>query len=179
MSAHIRRRHVSKVVLVIALVAGSWGSIERVSAADAATPSRNAAPDFTLRDADGAPVRLSDYKGKVVLLDVWATWCTGCKVEIPWYMEFHKKYRRRGLASIGVAMDAEGWEKVRPYLEQHPINYSIVVGDEDFAKLYGVTSMPVTLLIDRRGRITDWHVGMVAKDAWEAEILKLLKERAK
>jgi peroxiredoxin len=179
MRAHTRRLLVSKVVLVIALVAGSWGYFERVSAANAASPERKAAPDFTLRDANGAPVRLSDYKGRVVLLDVWATWCTGCKVEIPWYMEFHQKYRRRGLTSIGVARDAEGWEKVKPYLEQHPITYPIVVGDEDFAKLYDVTSMPVTLLIDRRGRIADWHVGMVVQDAWEAEILKLLKERAK
>jgi peroxiredoxin len=144
----------------------------------ARTAPRKAAPAFTLRDANGAPVSLAAYKGKVVLLDMWATWCTGCKVEIPWYMEFQKKYQKRGLVSIGVAMDAEGWDKVTPYVHQHPFNYPIVVGDEAFAALYDVTSMPVTLLIDRKGRVAEWHVGMVEKDAWEKQILRLLREKA-
>src|SRR6202166_3640039 len=87
------------------------------------------APDFTLKDSAGSPVKLSAYKGKVVLLDFWATWCTGCKVEIPWYVEFQQKYKSRGLASIGVAMDEEGWTLVRPYLAQHPISYPVVIGD--------------------------------------------------
>jgi len=138
---------------------------------------RTSAPDFTLNDSLGKAIRLSDYKGKVVLLDFWATWCTGCKVEIPWYMEFQKKYERRGLSSIGVAMDEEGWEKVAPYLRQKPINYAIVVGDADFARTYNVTSLPVTLLIDRHGRIAEAHVGMVEKGAWEREIQALLRER--
>ena len=123
------------------------------------------------------PLSLAGLKGKVVLLDFWATWCTGCKVEIPWYMEFQKKYRRRGLASIGVAMDEDGWKSVRPYLEKKPINYPIVVGDADFANGYNITSLPMTLLIDRHGRIADAHVGMVEKSAWEGEIQALLRER--
>src|SRR5881628_3231950 len=72
--------------------------------------SGDAAPGFTLYNSKGAAVSLAKYKGKVVLLDFWATWCTGCKVEIPWYMEFEKKYKRRGLTSIGVAMDDDGWK---------------------------------------------------------------------
>jgi hypothetical protein len=78
-------------------------------------------------------------------------------------MEFQKRYSRRGLTSIGVAMDEEGWKVVNPYLEQHPISYPVVVGDADFAKLFQIDSLPVTLLIDRNGRIADWHVGMVVK----------------
>jgi cytochrome c biogenesis protein CcmG/thiol:disulfide interchange protein DsbE len=147
------------------------------AAAPVAASQRVAAPDFTLDDAGGNAIRLRDYRGKVVLLDFWATWCTGCKVEIPWYMEFQKKYARRGLSSIGVAMDEEGWEKVRPYLRQKPIGYPIVVGDAVVAKTYGVTSLPVTLLIDRQGRIADAHTGMVKKSAWEREIQALLRER--
>jgi cytochrome c biogenesis protein CcmG/thiol:disulfide interchange protein DsbE len=76
-------------------------------------------------------------------------------------------------------MDAEGWPIVKPYLEKHPINYRILVGDADVAKLYDIKNLPVTLLIDRRGRIADAHVGMVVKDAWEKEIRKLLQEKSK
>ena len=170
------RNRLMRIALVIAFVAVPC--VPCPSAAQTTPPpaQRAAAPDFTLNDADGKPVTLSKYKGKVVLLDFWATWCTGCKVEIPWYMEFAKKYKRRGLASIGVAMDDEGWKIVTPYLKKKPINYPIVVGDANFAKAYNVESLPVTLLIDRHGRIADAHVGMVEKDAWEQEILTLLRE---
>jgi hypothetical protein len=97
--------------------------------------------------------------------------------EIPWYIDFQKKCARQGLSSIGVAMDDEGWQKVKPYLEMHPINYPIVLGNPVLVKPYEITSMPVTLLIDRDGKIADAHVGMVVKDTWEEEIRQLLKER--
>jgi thiol-disulfide isomerase/thioredoxin len=138
---------------------------------------RRPAPDFELRDATGTPVKLSAYQGKVVLLDFWATWCAGCKQEIPWYIEFETKYRPQGLVSIGVAMDDEGWTTVKPYLADHPINYHIVVADPEIAKSYHITSLPVTLLIDRQGRIVDNHLGVVDKDAWEQKIQALLHER--
>jgi peroxiredoxin len=155
-------------------------SISVITAADLASINdRKPAPDFALTDATGAPVALSSYRGRVVLLDFWATWCTGCKVEIPWYMEFQTRYGRQGLSAIGVAMDEEGWQKVKPYLEAHPINYPIVVGVPDLATPYHITSLPVTLLIDREGRIADAHVGMVTKGAWEQEIRRLLGERSR
>jgi cytochrome c biogenesis protein CcmG/thiol:disulfide interchange protein DsbE len=139
--------------------------------------ARTPAPDFALASADGATITLSRYKGRVVLLDFWATWCTGCKVEIPWYQEFQKKYAPRGLTSIGAAMDDEGWAKVEPYLREHPINYPIVIGNPSLVKPYKVDNMPVTLLLDRQGKVADWHVGMVDKDAWEMEIQQLLAEK--
>src|SRR5580700_8860946 len=107
------------------------------------------APNFTVKDAQGREVSLSDYKGKVLLLDFWATWCTGCKQEIPWFMEFQTKYKTKGLTSLGVAMDEEGWPVVTPFLKQHPINYPIVVHDEAFDKMFPIMALPVTLLIDR------------------------------
>lgn len=140
--------------------------------------SRKTAWDFTLSDSKGASVKLSDYKGRVVLLDFWATWCTGCKVEIPWYMEFQNKYKEAGLSVVGVSMDEDGWKSVKPFLAEHPMNYSVVVGNTDLAKLYSVDSMPMTLLIDRDGKIAASHVGMVEKDAFEREIQILLKESA-
>lgn len=139
-----------------------------------AANSRKTAPDFTLSDSKGASIRLSDYKGRVVLLDFWATWCGGCKVEIPWYMEFQSKYQDSGLSVIGVSMDEDGWKSVKPFLEKTPMNYSVVVGNPDLAKLYDVDSMPMTLLIDRDGKIAASHVGMVDKDAFESEIQKLV-----
>ena len=168
------RRLVAGIALSVAL---AWVSLVGVSAAITRAPLRPAAPDFQLGDSQGLPVELSSYRSKVVIVDFWATWCTGCKVEIPWFMEFEKKYKNAGLETIGVAMDAEGWDKVSPYLEQHPFNYRIVVGDDRFAKLFNVSSLPMTLLIDRDGRIAEQHVGMVDKDVWEKEVLTLLHEK--
>jgi peroxiredoxin len=138
--------------------------------------SRKAAPDFILSGSKGAPVKLSAYQGKVVLLDFWATWCEGCKVEIPWYMDFQKKYKKIGLAVVGVSMDEDGWKSVTPFLKAKKVNYPVVVGDWDLAGRFGITALPVTLLIDRDGKIADLHTGMVDKDAFESEIQILLKE---
>lgn len=170
------RRDCTGITLAAALVAVSLGSQPRVSAEVAAAAARQPAPNFTLQHATGKPAKLADYKGKVLLLDFWATWCTGCKQEIPWFMEFQTKYKSKGLTSLGVAMDEEGWPIVAPFLKQHPINYPIVVHDEAFDKMFPIMSLPVTLLIDRNGRVADSHVGVVDKDAWEAEIRTLLQE---
>ena len=127
--------------------------------------ARKAAPEFPL---------LSKYKGKVVLLDFWATWCTGCKVEIPWFMEFASKYKRDGLAVVGVAMDQDGWSSVKPFVKEKKMKYRVAIGDEALAKRYGVESLPMTLLIDRDGRIAASHVGVVDRAAFESEIRSVL-----
>jgi len=140
--------------------------------------ARKPVADFTLTAFDGKRVSLAGLKGKVVLLDFWATWCTGCKEEMPWFMEFQNTYGRRGLATVGVAMDEEGWDKVRPYLNKHPINYPIVVGDLAFANRFGlISALPVTLLIDRKGRVAEFHAGKVKKASFEADIQRLLAEK--
>jgi len=135
------------------------------------------APDFRRADATGHMVQLSKYRGKVVLLDFWATWCTGCKQEMPWYVEFADKYKKNGLAVVGVAMDDEGWKTVKPFLaEKMKLNYPVVVGDVAMAKQFGgLKSLPVTLLIDHKGRIAYAHVGVVEKTTFEEEIQELLK----
>jgi peroxiredoxin len=137
------------------------------------------APEFSLADAKGALVDLSRYKGKVVLLNFWATTCGGCKIEIPWFMEFEKKYKGSGLAVIGVALDEEGWKAVKPFVEAKKMNYTVVVGGDQLAKLYGVESMPATFLIARDGRIVRADVGhLVDRVGCEKEIRKLLGTRA-
>ena len=147
--------------------------------ASSAVGARKAAPAFALTDANGSLVRLSDYRGRIVLLDFWATSCGGCKVEIPWYKEFADKYKGNGLAVIGVSLDDEGWKIVKPFLAKNPINYPVVIGGDNLIKLYGIEAMPTTLLIDRDGNIAASHVGMVDKSKFEAEIRVLLKDSAK
>src|SRR5216684_2189474 len=99
------------------------------SAASAAS-YRKIAPDFVLADAEGVPVKLSDYKGKVVLLNFWATWCGPCKVEIPWFIEFEKTYKDRGFVTLGVSMDDDGWKAVKPFMAQRAINYPVTIGND-------------------------------------------------
>ena len=139
---------------------------------------RKQAPDFTLKDANGHTVRLSDYRGKVVLLDFWATWCGPCKIEIPWFQEFERQYKDKGFAVIGVAMDEEGWNVVKPFAQHMSINYRVVVGDDTIGDLYangGIDALPTTFLIDRGGRIASIHVGLSSKSDFEDDIQELLK----
>jgi cytochrome c biogenesis protein CcmG/thiol:disulfide interchange protein DsbE len=93
-------------------------------------------------------------------------------------MEFQSKYKGSGLSVIGVSMDEDGWKSVKPFLEKQPMNYSVVIGNPGLAKLYGVDAMPMTLLIDRDGKVAASHVGMVDKNAFESEIQILLKDSA-
>ena len=144
-----------------------------------AAADRKPAPNFGLNDSKGTALSLSRYQGKVVLLNLWATWCHGCKLEIPRFVEFEKKYRHKGFTVIGVSMDEDGWKSVKPFLKEKKLNYPVVVGNEDLATQYGLGSMPMTLLIDRTGKIAATYTGMVDRDACEGEIRTLLQVRAR
>jgi len=137
------------------------------------------APELSLTDSKGAPVKLSSYRGKVVLLNFWATTCGGCKVEIPWFVEFQNKYKESGLSVIGVAMDDDGWKSVKPWLKERKVNYPVVIGSDDLGKQYGLEGMPLTALIDRDGKIADVHPGLVNKNATEQQLRALLQQSAK
>jgi len=161
----------------IALVALCFALAARAPADLTAANSRKAAADFTLSDSKGAPVKLSSLRGRVVLLDFWATYCDVCNVEIPWYIEFENKYKESGLSVVGVSVDEDGWKSVKPFLEEKRVNYHVLLGNWDLAKQFGVDNeLPVTLLIDRDGRIADSHTGLVDKGVFEREIKVLLKE---
>jgi len=132
------------------------------------------APDFTVKDAGGADLKLSAFKGKVVLLNFWATYCVPCRTEIPWFIEFDKTYRDEGLVIIGISMDEE-WSGVKKYVAEKKINYKIGLGNEDLAQKYGgLEALPETYVIDRDGRVTAHHVGLVPKADCEKEIVQTL-----
>jgi peroxiredoxin len=147
---------------------------------------RKAAPDFVLPNASGKSVSLSSFKGKPLLLDLWATKCGGCIKEIPSFIEIHHAYANSGVAVVGISMDilyedlkgpAEAWSLVSPFVEAHKVDYSILMGDDGITKRYSVTALPVTYLIDRRGRIAGTYVGVVDRANIEANIKTLLAER--
>lgn len=139
------------------------------------TQSRQTAPDFSLTDIAGNKLSLSQFRGKVVLLDFWAVDCGGCVVEIPWYVEFDRKYRARGLQPIGLDMYGESPVKIKVYMQKTQMRYPVAVGNDDIGQRFQAETLPKTILIDRQGRIAISHVGIVDKAAFERVIQELLK----
>lgn len=132
--------------------------------------------DFTLKDVEGRDVTLADYKGKVILLDFWATWCGPCKVEIPHFVEFQQKYGPRGLQILGVSVD-DPVDKLTPYVKDMGMNYPVLqgLGHEDIQDAYGpILGIPVSVMISRDGKICATHTGLTGKDIFEKEIEALL-----
>ncbi len=170
------RSLVAAGVLSVTLLFASCSSTKSVEDSSVKpAKSRKVAPEFALKDVNGQPVKLSDYRGKIVLLNFWATWCGPCKMEIPWFIEFEQKFKDKGFAVLGVSMDEEGWEVVKPYLEKQKVNYRVVVGDDSIAQAYGgVDSLPTTFLLDREGKIASLHIGLVSKSNYQNEIEDLL-----
>ena len=124
--------------------------------------NRRSAPAFHLAAEDGTKTQISDYRGKVVLLNFWATDCGGCVLEIPSFIEFEKAYKDKGFTAVGVSMDIsyeglkdanEAWGRVRPFIQKHGINYPIAMGDDAISNAYALNSFPATYLIDKSGKI--------------------------
>ena len=138
--------------------------------------SSKPAPDFSLKDANGETVHLADYRGKVVLLDFWATWCGPCKIEIPWFIDFEKQFKNQGFEVVGVSMDEDGWSAIKPYVQNMKMNYRVLLGNDAVSTAYGgLDSLPTTLLIDRDGGIASYHVGVsMGKEEFKNAIVKLL-----
>ena len=133
------------------------------------------APDFTLEDASGKKVTLSELQGQVVLLNFWATWCGPCKIEMPWFVDFQRKYKDRGFSVVAVSLDEEGWDVVRPYTEEMQFNFPVVVGNDEMASKFGeMYALPTTLIINKQGEIVSTHTGLVDRSVYEEEIESLL-----
>ncbi len=135
------------------------------------------APEFSLTGVNGEQVRLSDFRGKVVLIDYWATWCAPCKIEIPKLVALQKKYANDGLQVIGISMD-DGPEPVRGFVRDFAINYPVAMGDVKVAEAYGgILGLPVAFLIDRKGHIYRKLVGDAEMQSVETDVQSLLKSR--
>lgn len=164
------------VLIVIVFAAIRYSAFD--STADAGTGGEKweleQAPDFELLDMDGTKVRLSDFKGKVIILDFWATWCPPCRMEIPHFIELYRDYKGQGLEVIGIAL-RQGIKDVRPFYEKNDINYTVLLDDGKVDGLYGgVRAIPTTFVIDRDGRITKKYIGYKDKGVFEKDIRELL-----
>jgi thiol-disulfide isomerase/thioredoxin len=171
-------------LLLSALLAGAAGQ-KTIRAVLQRPAERKMAPAFRLLSASGEATGPSSYRGKVVLLDFWATECGGCRAEIPDFIEFAAAYKSKGLAVVGVSLDImyenlkdahEGWNRVKPFVREHGVNYPILMGDGPVSKLYDIQAMPATYLIDKQGRIAATYTGIVDKNDVEANIKTLLRE---
>ncbi|PYU97451.1 MAG: hypothetical protein DMG26_21355 [Acidobacteria bacterium] len=157
-----RGKVLAAAVVAVALVAALYLAnrywiapvvTHHAQASATADPDHPLAPDFSLGDLSGQKLRLADYRGKVVLLDFWATWCGPCRIEIPGFVELQNRYRDKGFTIIGISMD-DGPEPVKEFYREFKMNYPVALGDEKVSELYGgIIGLPTSLLIGRDGRI--------------------------
>ncbi len=143
--------------------------------ASAATVAPTPAPQWTLNDVNGNPVSFSQFKGKTVVIDFWATWCPPCRVEIPGYIELQDDHAKDDLVIIGVSLDRKGPEVVKSFMEKHGMNYVVVMGNEKTVEAFGgFRGIPTTFIIDRDGNIRDKKTGAEEKEVFEKRLKKYL-----
>ncbi|MDX9758044.1 MAG: TlpA disulfide reductase family protein [Bacteroidota bacterium] len=133
------------------------------------------APGFSLKDKDGTVYSDQSLKGKVIVLNFWATWCPPCRAEIPAFKKVYEQYKGKGVEIVGVSLDQKGWDVIRPFIKQYAINYPIVLGGAEIARAYGnIRSIPTTIIIDRNGKVVDSHVGAMSEQQLIKSFEKLL-----
>ena len=147
-----------------------------VAAASCEADAKPAPLDYILKDMNGDDVDLATFKGNVILLNFWATWCGPCKIEIPWFVEFQETYGEQGLVVLGLSVD-DTPEQMRPFIAEYQVNYPMLVGlgREDFQEAYGpVWGLPITFMIDREGTLCRKHIGIATKEEFEKDLADLL-----
>ena len=133
------------------------------------------APDFELKSLDGRTVKLSDFHGKVVVLNFWATWCAPCRVETPWLVDFYRQYKEQGLEVVGISMDDGEQEHVSDFVKEMGINYTVLTGNHAVGDAYGgARFLPQTFFIDRDGKIIKHNFGIKNKSDLEDVIKQSL-----
>ncbi|MBI5848381.1 MAG: TlpA family protein disulfide reductase [Nitrospirae bacterium] len=149
------------LIFVLGLAMTACNRTDSTSVVVLSAEINGAAPDFTRKDLSGKSITLSDYKGKVVLLEFWATWCPPCKASIPGLIALHKKFEQKGFIILGVSIDtdSDALEQVRRFAASHSISYPVLLADESMPKQYNVVSIPTSFLIGKDGKIVDINKG--------------------
>ncbi|HRE83082.1 MAG TPA: TlpA disulfide reductase family protein [Opitutaceae bacterium] len=174
MSARVFRAYfLSLAALALVVGAGcreSAGGGTKTSSGDVA----EIAPAWRLKGLDGKDVTLSQFRGKVVLVDFWATWCAPCRAEMPAYVAIQKKYAEQGLVIVGISLDAQGPVVVKKFIDSLGITYPVVMGNDDVTEAYKVRVMPTTFLVDREGKIRHTKIGAITDQAEYEKIIESL-----
>lgn len=131
------------------------------------------APDFTLKSLEGEEVSLESLRGRTVLVDFWATWCAPCVFQIPLLNDFYAEHKDEGVEVLGVSIDADGEEAIRPFMEETPIHYPVLLGDEGLARRFGAPGFPALFVINPEGQIVYLHVGLAEEKELEEVLQKI------
>lgn len=167
------------LALAAALAVASDTPVASAPPPPATPPDPVEAPDFALPTRSGVPFRLSEHRGEVVLLNLWATWCPPCRREMPDFVALQDTLGAEGFTVVGVALDAGGWATVGPFVDEIGVNYPVVVDDGTVEGLYGpTTSFPTSFLIDRAGNVRHYIPGMILRPELEPLVRALLAEPA-
>jgi thiol-disulfide isomerase/thioredoxin len=173
---HVDAEPSARVVAPMASHGAVPATLEQHSNAACTPDAKPANLDFTMKDLDGRDVSLSSFKGKVILLNFWATWCGPCKAEIPMFVELQTQYEKQGFTVLGYSIDDDA-PKARAFATEFKMNYPILLGlgREDVQEAYGpMWGIPVSVMIDRTGKVCQKHTGLPSRNALEKEIKALL-----
>jgi peroxiredoxin len=163
------------LVVTLMLFAGFHMARRRGGPSTTVNFKDNLAPDFELKSLEGKTVHLTDFRGKAVLLNFWATWCQPCKIEMPWFVELQKKYGPQGLQVIGIAMDDASEQEIAKFAKDMGVNYPVLIGKEAVGEAYGgVPFLPLTFFIDRGGKVTEKIPGLRSRSDIEDNVKKAL-----
>jgi thiol-disulfide isomerase/thioredoxin len=165
------------MVITLMLVFGIRKSRHEVPANRIVIGDKTMAPEFALQSLDGKTLHLSDFRGKAVLLNFWATWCEPCKIEMPWIVDLQKQYASQGLQVVGVAMDDVDAKDIAKFTKQMGVNYPVVIGKDETSDAYGgLPFLPTTFYIGRDGKIVDRVFGIKGRSEIEDDIKKALAQ---
>lgn len=156
------------LILSIIIIVAQFGCTTKSENSDAI------AADFKLQDLNGKTVKLSDFKGKPVLIDFWATWCPPCREAIPGIEKLHKAYSGKGLVVLGISLDEGGWDSVKSFTAEYGITYMVLKGTEDVAAMFKVRSIPMFVILNKDGKIVKHYMGFAGEDELEKDIKSLL-----